>query len=139
MKRLAFLVLLAVSACSKPLPEGAPLAFQTLGAFEYAEKMRLPSDVTRWDGKYVKTTGFINPMSQTRNFTAFLLVRDRASCCFGKMPQINHYIDVKLKPGTTANYSSDPVTIQGVLKVEERFDGDWPLGLYWMEGAEVVK
>ena len=145
MKHLAWLVLLAgglaplVASCSKARPEGEPLAFQTLGAFEYAEKMKLPADVTRWNGKVVKTTGFINPMSQTRNLTAFLLVRDRASCCFGKMPQINHYIDVKLKPGATANYSTDPVTIQGVLKVEERFDGDWPLGLYWMEGAEVLK
>jgi hypothetical protein len=137
MKRLACLILLA--GCSKAPPEGETLAFQSLGAFEYAEKMKLPADVARWNGKFVKTTGFINPMSQTRNLTAFLLVRDRASCCFGKMPQINHYIDVKLKPGATANYSTDLVTIQGVLRVEERFDGDWPLGLYWMEGAEVLK
>jgi hypothetical protein len=26
-----------------------------------------------------------------------------------------------------------------VLKVEDRWDGDWQLGLYWMEGAEVIK
>jgi hypothetical protein len=55
------------------------------------------------------------------------------------MPQMNHYISVKLKPGDRTNYSTDPVTIRGVIRVEERFDGDWPLGLYWMEGAEVVK
>ena len=44
-----------------------------------------------------------------------------------------------LKPGSTADYSNDPVAIRGILKVDDRWDGDWQLGLYWMEGAEVVK
>jgi len=136
MRRWIWLLLWA--GCAKP-PEGQALPFQTLGAFEYKDKMKLPDDVTQWNGKLVKVTGFMNPTAQARNLTTFLLVRDRASCCYGKMPQINHYIDVKLKPGATADYSSDPVTIQGVLKVEDRWDGDWQLGLYWMEGAEVVR
>jgi len=134
----ALLVLLAMS-CSKPPPEGQPLAFQDLGGFDYSEKMKLPEQATRWNRKLVKATGFINPLSQTRNLTGFLLVRDRASCCYGKMPQMNHFINVKLKPGSKADYSPDPVTIQGVLVVDERFDGDWALGLYWMDDAEVLK
>lgn len=136
MKRLFWLVLLA--GCTK-VPEAEPLAFQSLGAFEYKDKMKLPEDVQRWNGKLVKAQGFMNPTQQARDLTTFLLVKDRASCCFGKRPQINHYIEVKLKPGTTANWSSDPVTIQGVIKVDDRWDGDWQLGLYWMEGAEVLK
>jgi len=48
-------------------------------------------------------------------------------------------VEVKLRPGTSADYSSDPITIQGLLKVEDRWDGDWQLGLFWLEGAEVVK
>ena len=137
MKRL-FWILLIAAGCSKP-PEGEALPLQSLGAFEYKDKMKLPDDITRWNGKLVKATGFINPTSQARNLTKFLLVKDRSSCCYGKQPQINHYVDVKLRPGATADYSTDPVTIQGVLKVEDRWDGDWQLGLYWMEGAEVLK
>ena len=137
MKRFFWIVLIA-AGCSKP-PEGAALPLQSLGAFEYKDKMKLPDDITRWNGKLIKATGFINPTSQARNLTKFLLVKDRSSCCYGKQPQINHYVDVKLRPGATADYSTDPVTIQGVLKVEDRWDGDWQLGLYWMEGAEVVK
>lgn len=136
MKRLA--VLLLLTGCDRP-PAAEPLPMQTLGAFEYKDKMTLPDDVTRWNGKVVTATGFINPTSQARNLTTFLLVKDRSSCCFGKRPQINHYVEVKLKPGATADYSTDPVTVRGVLKVDDRWDGDWQLGLYWMEGAEVVK
>lgn len=136
MKRYVWLFLFV--SCSKPPPEAETLAFQSLGAFDYSEKMKLPPDVTAWNGKYVKATGFLNPLSQTRNLTGFLLVKDRASCCYGKLPQMNHFINVKLKPGQTANYSTDPVTVRGVIQIEERFDGDWPLGLYWMDNAEVV-
>ena len=138
MKRTAWLFLL-LAGCPKAASEPEALAFQNLGAFEYTDKMKLPEDVTRWNGKLVKATGFMNPLSQTRNLTAFLLVRDRASCCYGKQPQITHYVDVKLKPGEKADYSTEPVTILGTLKVEDRWDGDWQLGLYWIEGAEVIK
>lgn len=138
MKRLAAAILL-LAGCSKKAPEVETLPFLSLGAFDYTEKMKLPAEVTAWNGKPVKATGFMNPLSQTRNLTAFLLVKDRASCCYGKMPQMNHYISVKLKAGETINYSTDPVTIRGVIQIEERWDGDWPLGLYWMDGAEVVK
>jgi hypothetical protein len=150
MKRvLGFLILAWGSAalpagCGKdpeaaPIPKPAELPLQTLGGFEYKEKMKLPEEVVRWNGRRVRATGFMNPTTQARNLTTFLLVKDRASCCFGKRPQINHYVEVKLKAGATANYSTDPVTVEGVLTVEDRWDGDWQLGLYWMEGAEVVK
>jgi hypothetical protein len=137
MRRLALLALLA--GCEPAAPPAAELPFLELGAFEYKEKMKLPETATRWHAKTVRATGFINPTAQARDLTAFFLVKDRASCCFGKRPQTNHYIDVKLRAGQKIGYTTDPVTVQGVLQVEERWDGDWPLGLYWMENAEVVK
>ncbi|RPH49208.1 MAG: DUF3299 domain-containing protein [Planctomycetota bacterium] len=141
MKRVAWMILLL--GCPKPpAPPAAveTLAFQSLGAFEYQDKMKLPDDVTKWNGKLVNATGFMNPvMGSPRNLTSFLLVKDRASCCFGKRPQINHFIEVKLKAGQKTDYSPDPVTVRGVLQVDDRWDGDWQVGLYWMDGAEVMK
>ena len=115
------------------------LPFKRLGAFEYEDKMKLPEHVTEWSGKRVRVIGFINPGRQVKNLSKFLLVKDLTSCCFGTAPKLNHYIDVKLKPGQTAQYSRDPVTVEGVIIVDDRWDGDWPLGLYWMENAEVVE
>lgn len=133
-----FLVLL-LAGCGKSEAPVEVLPLPALGAFEYKEKMKLPEEVVRWSGRRVRATGFMNPTSQARNLTTFLLVKDRASCCFGKRPQINHYLEVKLKPGQKADYSTDPVTVEGVFTADDRWDGDWQLGLYWMDAAEVLK
>jgi hypothetical protein len=149
VRRACLLLILAgcgrdPEAAAAPAPAGptapAELPFATLlGAFEYVEGMKLPADVVAWNGKSVKATGFINPGSKVRGMNHFFLVKDRASCCFGTQPKLNHYIDVVLKGGKTLDYSPDPVTVRGTLKVEERRDGDWLLGLYWIEDAELVK
>jgi len=144
-----WLWVLLVAGCGKD-PEASPgvapapartedLPLPALGGFEYKEKMSLPEFVTKWSGKRVRATGFMNPTTQARNLTTFFLVKDRASCCFGKRPQINHYVEVKLKAGAAASYTTDPVTVEGNFTVEDRWDGDWQLGLYWMDHAEVVK
>lgn len=139
MKRSLLVLLLAgCGGAIAPAPPALPMS--ELGEFEHKERMKLPEAATRWNGKLVRATGYINPpMGNTRDLAKFLLVKDLGSCCFGKFPQINHYVEVKLKPGQKLDYTRDPVTVQGEIVVEERFDGDWPLGLYWMEGAEVVR
>lgn len=130
---------LLLAGCGKTEAPVEVLPLTAFGAFEYKEKMKLPDEVVRWSGRRVRATGFMNPTSQARNLTTFLLVKDRASCCFGKRPQINHYLEVKLKPGQKADYSTDPVTVEGVFTADDRWDGDWQLGLYWMDAAEVLK
>lgn len=139
MRAAAVLVLAALAACGKPEPPVETLPLLQLGAFEYREKMKLPDEVVRWSGRRVRATGFMNPTSQARNLTTFLLVKDRASCCFGKRPQINHYVEVSLRSGQKADYTTDPVTVEGDFAVDDRWDGDWQMGLYWMTGAEVHK
>lgn len=146
---LLFVTAAAVAGCGKD-PEAATkadadafrapplLPLKELGGFKYEDKMKLPENVTRWNGKRVRATGFINPGRQVKDISKFLLVKDRLSCCFGTTPQLNHYIDVKLKKGLTTHYSTDPITIEGVIIVDDRWDGDWPLGLYWMENVKVV-
>jgi hypothetical protein len=136
MKRALLLALLA--GCGKA-SAAEPLHLPALAEFEYRQKEPVPEHIAKWSGRRVRTTGFMNPTTQARDLTTFLLVKDRGSCCFGKQPQTNHYIEVKLRPGRTTHYTTDPVTVEGVLTVEERWDGDWPLGLYWMDDAEVAK
>jgi hypothetical protein len=51
---------------------------------------------------------------------------------------MNHFFQVMLDGASTV-YTSDPVTIEGRFTIEEQYDGDWPIGLYWLKEAKVVK
>ncbi|MBI4563082.1 MAG: DUF3299 domain-containing protein [Planctomycetes bacterium] len=143
MKRFAFVLLAALAACGRPEGPAAPPETPTVdmnvfGSFEYQERMTLPEEVLKWNGKRVKTVGFMNPGRQIRDIEEFELVKDRASCCFGRRPLLNHFFQVKLNGGEKTHYTSDPVTIEGTLKIDERWDGDWLLGLYWLDDAKVI-
>jgi hypothetical protein len=145
---------LVVAGCGKPVPSMTPVAhaetpvkpaeaavvnLQLLGGFDYKEHMELSAEVQAWNGRRVKATGYINPTDQARGITQFFLVKDLSTCCYGKRPQMNHYVNIALKPGQTVNFSRDAVTIVGTLKIEDRWDGDWQLGLYWIEDGEVAR
>lgn len=109
------------------------------GAFEYKERMKLPDDILKWNGKRVRATGFMNPLREVRGIKEFELVKDRGSCCFGRRPLWNHFFQVTLRANETTDYTSDPISVEGRLSIEERWDGDWLMGLYWLDDATVVK
>ena len=123
-----------------PAPgEPARLPFLELGSFPYEEGMELPDGVTRWNRKSVVVTGYVNPMNQTRNIRQFLLVKDRASCCFGKLPQMNHFIEVTLREGEAIHYTKELVTVRGTIQVGEVWEEEWLVSVYRMEDGEVVR
>jgi len=132
---------LSATPVATPRPAAAPepLDFKVLSRFEYREHMDLPSDVKFWNGRRVEVTGFLNPTRQARDIKEFFLVKDRSACCYGARPQLNHFIDVTLKGGKGISYATDAITVVGTLMVEDRWDGDWPMGLYWIEDGEVVR
>ena len=130
----------ATGAAPKASPD-APLEIDMLefGNFEYVERSPLPVRVTRWNGKRVRATGFMNPGRQIRDVKEFELVMNKDTCCYGSRPKMNHFFQVILKEGSTTVYQSDPVTIVGKFVIDEQWDGDWQLGLYWLKEAKVVK
>lgn len=123
-----------------PAPEKpADIDMLAFGRFEYKERMELPPEVTRWNGRLVRCTGYMNPGWTMRGLKKFEMVMDRNSCCFGSTPRINHFFAVTLKPDLTMDHTNEPVTLTGRLVVEDRWDGDWQVGLYFLEDAAVVQ
>ena len=116
--RILLPVLVLLAACDVPAPPDAGAAtaapapaaaevlpFAELGAFEYVEMAPLPESASKWNGRTVRATGFINPGREVRGLAQFYLVKDRASCCFGQRPKLNHYIDVRLAGGAKTDFT----------------------------------
>lgn len=129
------------SATSQPKPAAEEIhdvAMTEFGDFEYFERMEIPERIRRWNGKLIRAVGYMNPGRQITNVKEFELVMNRDSCCYGSRPKMNHFFQTTLHAGST-NYTSEPIAIVGRFFLEERWDGDWPLGLYWLKDAKVVK
>lgn len=153
MKRaLPLLLLAALASCDQsdaandtsgtppqPAETVADVDMLDFGNFEFTERMKLPEKVQRWNGKLIRATGYMNPGRDVRNVKEFELVMNRESCCYGMRPKMNHFFQVTLKKGTETVFQSDPVTIIGRFVIDEQWDGDWQLGLYWLRDAKVVK
>ena len=144
----ALLALVALASCDRtdaangvPAPKSEEIhevPMIEFGDFEYVERRELPDHVRKWNGKLIRTTGYMNPGRQIRDVKEFELVKDRDSCCYGTRPKMNHFFQTTLKSGSTV-YTSDPITLVGRFVIDEKWDGDWPLGLYWLNEARIVK
>ena len=150
MKKLALLLLLvAPLSCdrtdaangvsgSAAHEEIADIDMLEFGNFEFVERAPLPERVRRWNGKMIRAVGYMNPSKNLEAQKEFELVMNRDSCCYGQRPRMNHFFQVKLS-GPPKFYTSDPVKIVGRFVIDEQWDGDWQLGLYWLKEARVEK
>ncbi len=79
------------------------------------------------DGRRVRIHGYMLPDSKTKGITQFVLLKN-TECKFGPGGQADHLINVLMVEGVSAKYRDDPISVQGVLKVNP-FQG--PDGNTW--------
>ncbi len=115
------------------------LTIQELGNFEYDDVAGggIPEDVIRLTGSTVRLRGFMIPIDQADNIRQFSLVPDLLACCFGAPPQIQHMVIVSCPPGKSVKYFPDEITVEGVLKVEEKKEDDYILSLFELTAGSV--
>jgi hypothetical protein len=87
----------------------------------------LTERVQELDGQRIRIHGYMLPDSKTRGITQFVLLKN-TECKFGPGGQADHLINVLMTNGVTARYRDDPITVEGVLKVNP-FQG--PDGNTW--------
>jgi len=70
--------------------------------------------------KKVKIRGYFWPaVPYEKGITNFILVRDDKGCCFGPGALIYDNIIVSMAPGKTANFTTRPIAVEGVLRYKE--------------------
>lgn len=122
--------------------------FDPLMDFEYPELVRLdgdvpppelPAAVRALNGKRVAVEGFMSPLAfDAGGVKEFSLVQDPSLCCFGAVPEMNHWIHVVMPDKErTEFYSFDPVAVFGVLQVGEEYQDGYVVSLYRMVADRV--
>jgi hypothetical protein len=122
--------------------------FDPLIEFDYPELVRmdsgnpppeLPAEVRALHGKRVAFEGFMSPLAfDAGGVKEFSLVKDPSFCCFGMIPQMNHWIHVVMPENErTEFYSFDPIAVYGVLEVGEQYEDGYVVSLYRMVADKV--
>ena len=85
---------------------------------DYEERM-MRDELRKLEGKRIVIRGYILPASvyQDRNIKQFVLIRDNQQCCFGPGAKIYHNMQIDMAEGTTADFTTRPVTLKGEFHI----------------------
>ncbi len=119
-----------------PLAEVVTVDFSTLSDFDYEEGMELPKKVQKFDGKKVRSTGFIRTDDgATEDLEEFWIVNQNCDC--QGAPLLNEVVWYTLPDGTTVTNDDAPITVEGTLHVKEEKADDYVLYIYRLEADAV--
>jgi hypothetical protein len=96
---------------------------KAMSTFEFDQERGQLTDVPeKWralDGRKVLVTGEIwQPREADGRMTDFQLVYSIAKCCFSGAPKIQHFVQAKVVPGKSIEYSGNLVRVLGTLRVD---------------------
>lgn len=142
LARELLLLAIGVSAgadgIDEPLPPGhARVTWNQLGGFPYEEGAELPQEVQAIAGRDVGIVGFMLTLGDGEQLSELVLVESLWGCCFGNVPEVNQTILVRLRPGTSAEYSAAPQLVTGRLEAGEERQGGFVTSVYRIVDAAV--
>jgi hypothetical protein len=89
------------------------------------------------DGKQVTLTGFMQPLGDNLECTAFLLIEYPIGCWFCEMPELTGMIYVELPPGQTRSFTRDLIRVTGRLALNATDPDEFLYSLRQAKAAEV--
>lgn len=102
------------------------------------ERSMLTPKIEALDGRKIRIRGFIQPTFVTSGLKQFIFVRDNLSCCFGPGAALYDAIVVEMIDDKSADYTTSPVTVEGVFSVRELRDPDDNImAVYHLDGESV--
>jgi len=128
-----------VEGASMEEPEGdwANAAWPLLKGFPYEEGMNLPGPVRALDGKDARAWGYLIALEENQ----YLLVQSLWSCCFGKPPEINEAVVVRVPPAMDDRVSGMEnmgVQVYGRFEASEAYEDDFVTSLYRLDAEHVL-
>ena len=100
---------------------------------------QIPDRIKLLDKKPVAIRGFMLPLKVENGLvTELLIMRDQSMCCFGTVPKINEWINIRMAGEGVQPIMDQPITLMGQLKVGEVLENDYLVGIYEMEGDRMI-
>lgn len=88
------------------------------------------------DGKQVTLAGYMQPLGENLEVSAFMLIEYPVGCWFCEMPELTGILLVELPKDKTANYTRGRVKVEGTLKLNASDPENF---LYTVGKAKVVE
>ena len=100
---------------------------------------QIPVRIKSLDKKPVAIRGFMLPLKVENGLvTELLIMRDQSMCCFGTVPKINEWINIRMAGEGVQPIMDQSITLMGMLKVGEVLENDYLVGIYEMEGDKMI-
>ncbi|MDP7050638.1 MAG: hypothetical protein QF600_01815 [Verrucomicrobiota bacterium] len=100
---------------------------------------QIPESIKSLDKKPVAIRGFMLPLKVENGLvTELLIMRDQSMCCFGTVPKINEWINIRMAGDGVQPIMDQAITLMGQLKVGEVLENDYLVGIYEMEGDRMI-
>jgi hypothetical protein len=100
---------------------------------------QIPARIKSLDKKLVAIRGFMLPLKVENGLvTELLIMRDQSMCCFGTVPKINEWINIRMAGDGVQPIMDQSITLMGELKVGEVLENDYLVGIYEMEGDKMI-
>jgi hypothetical protein len=107
-------------------------------AFAQALDSPIPDTIKAMEGKKVAVRGFLLPLKVEAGLTTeFILLRNQSLCCYGKPPQVNEWMHVRMAGRGVKAIMDQPMTLYGTLHVGGYLENKQLLGLYQMDGDKM--
>lgn len=87
---------------------------------KFVPAKHMTEKVEKLEGQKIRIRGWIHPSVFTQTgIKQFVLVRDNQECCFGPGAALHDCIFVNMEDGKSTDFTTRPIAVEGVFKVEE--------------------
>jgi hypothetical protein len=100
---------------------------------------QIPDAIKALNEKKISIKGFMLPLKVSDGVvTEFLIMKDQSMCCFGTVPKINEWVNVKTVGEGVKPIMDQPVSMLGTLHVGALRENGYLVGIYQMDGDKLA-
>jgi hypothetical protein len=100
---------------------------------------QIPDTIKALNEKKISIKGFMLPLKVEGGVvTEFLIMKDQSMCCFGTVPKINEWVNVKTTGAGVKPIMDQPVSMLGTLHVGALRENGYLVGIYQMDGDKLA-